>query len=196
MIRAPTTKYLGQVRGRYSALPPAGSTQVQEVHQKTREGELAPALTGRSRGSSLTESPARNAEGGRTSRRVRRYRGFGQRLQYCRKTIQETGSVGPEYGYKPARISSTLTMWGVAEGLGGPPAPLGLSSRRNSQEVCRRGLKGMPTSARKAVKEILAHLEEFKSRLAFWHVTLPDEDYLDLRDLGTCLLYTSPSPRD
>ena len=93
--------------------------------------------------------------------------------------------MGPEYGWKPARISSTLTMWGVPEGLGGPPAPLGLSSRRNSQEVIRRGLKGMPPSARKRIKELLAHLEEFRSRLAFWHVTLPDEDYLDLRDLGT-----------
>ena len=155
------------------------------MQQKSREGGLALAGARRSRGPALTELPARNAEVGRASRRVRRYRGFGQRLQYCQKVVRETGDVGPEYGYKPARISSTLTMWGVPEGLGGTPSPLGLSLRRNSQEVCRRGLKGMPASANKSIKELLAHLEEFRSRLAFWHVTLPDEDYLDLRDLGT-----------
>lgn len=43
----------------------------------------------------------------------------------------------------------------------------------------------MPASARKAVRQTLALFEEFRSRLAMWTVTLPDEDYWDLRELGT-----------
>jgi len=106
-------------------------------------------------------------------------------MKSVKETVLATGTPGPEYGYKAARISSTLTMWGVPEGLGGTPSPLGLSSQRNSQEPLRRGLKGMPSHGRKRIKELLQVLEEFRPRLAFWHVTLPDEDYLDLRDLGT-----------
>ena len=118
-------------------------------------------------------------------RGLRRHKAFGKRLQYVRKTVKETGALGPEFAYMPARISSTLTMWGVPEGLGGTPSPLGLSSLRNSQGTQRRGLKGMPASGKKKVTELLALLEEFRSRLGFWHVTLPDEDYVDLQRLGT-----------
>jgi hypothetical protein len=60
-----------------------------------------------------------------------------------------------------------------------------LSPLGNSQEKKRRGLDGLPKSGRKRVTELLALLEEFRPRLAFWHVTLPDEDYLDLKELGT-----------
>jgi hypothetical protein len=154
----------------------------------SREASLAPTHVpvGRSRGEILTESPSQETPGvGGSSRRLRRFRGFGQRLKSVKEVVQATGTPGPEYGYKPARISSTLTMWGVPEGLGGTPSPLGLSSQRNSQEPLRRGLKGMPASGKKRIKEMLCVLEEFRPRLAFWHVTLPDEDYFDLRDLGT-----------
>ena len=116
---------------------------------------------------------------------LRRHKAFRKRLQYVRQTVQETGNVGPEFGWLSARISPTLTMWGVPEGLGGRQPPLGLSSLGNSQETQRRGLKGMPTSGRKKVTELLALLEEFRARLGFWHVTLPDEDYVDLRELKT-----------
>ena len=43
----------------------------------------------------------------------------------------------------------------------------------------------MPTSGKRKVTELLALLEEFRPRLAFWHPTLPDEDYVDLQRLGT-----------
>ena len=154
----------------------------------SREGSLAPTHVPvrRSRGEALTESPSQETPGVGGSRRgMRRFRGFGQRLKFVKEAVETTGDIGPEYGYKPARISSTLTMWGVPEGLGGTPSPLGLSPQRNSQEVIRRGLKGMPPSGSKKVKELLHVLEEFRPRLVFWHVTLPDEDYFDLRDLGT-----------
>ena len=158
----------------------------------SREGSLAPAHVParRSRGESLTESPVQETPGvGGSSRRLRRFRGFGQRLKFVKELVQSTGTPGPDYAYKPARISSTLTMWGVPEGLGGTPSPLGLSPRRNSQEQMRRGLKGMPPCGSKKVKELLHVLEEFRSRLVFWHVTLPDEDYFDLRDLGTWAIF-------
>ena len=151
----------------------------------SREGRLAPALTGHSSGLRATESPGRKATDGASSRRLRRFRGFGQRLQYVRNTVTQTGSLGPDYAWKRARVSPTLTLWGVPEGLGGRPAPLGLSPQGNSQEKVRRGLKGLPASGKKRITELLALLEEFRPRLAFWHVTLPDEDYVDLVQLGT-----------
>ena len=150
-----------------------------------REGRLAPSLNGHSSGLRATGLPARKSNEGASSRRLRRFRGFGQRLKYVQETVTQGSGVGPDYGWMPARISSTLTLWGVPEGLGGRPAPLGLSPLGNSQGNKRRGLEGLPKSGRKRVTELLALLEEFRPRLAFWHVTLPDEDYEDLRQLGT-----------
>ena len=143
----------------------------------SRAGSLAPTHVPvrRSRVEALTESPGQGTPGVGGSRRgMRRFRGFGQRLKFVKELVQSTGAPGPDYAYKPARISSTLTMWGVPEGLGGTPSPLGLSPQRNSQEQMRRGLKGMPPCGSKKVRELLHVLEEFRSRLVFWHVTLPN----------------------
>ena len=97
----------------------------------SREGSLAPTHVPvrRSRGESLTESPGQETPGVGGSRRgMRRFRGFGQRLKCVKEAVETTGDIGPEYGYKPARISSTLTMWGGARRAWGDAVPPGLVS--------------------------------------------------------------------
>ena len=63
----------------------------------SREGSLAPTpvQVRRSRGDALTESPAQKTNGvGGSSRRLRRFRGFGQRLKFVKELVQSTGTPG------------------------------------------------------------------------------------------------------
>lgn len=97
----------------------------------------------------------------------------------------DVGAQGPDYAYNAPWVGPDLAVWATPEAVGGHRPPLGLSSQGNSQGPVRRGLSGMPASARKAVRQTLALMEEIRSRLGMWTVTLPDEDYRDLRELGT-----------
>ena len=61
-------------------------------------------------------------------------KGFGQQIKDAKKIVECLGVVGPEYGYKPARMGPRLTCYAVPEDFGGGGAPLGLSSLRNSHQ--------------------------------------------------------------
>ena len=159
-------------------------------------------------------------------------KGFGQQLQDAKEVVERLGDVGPEYGFKRARMGPTMTTYAIPEGFGGGGAPLGLSSLRNSradssseseqaisadqtrgvggingENVSYSGLKGGPSPALseigadasrparygakgisqgglKQVREYMALLEEYKSRMALWTVNLKTEDYLDLAESG------------
>ena len=126
-------------------------------------------------------------------------KGFGQQLQDAKKVVECLGDVGPDYAYKRARMGPTMTTYAIPEGFGGGEAPLGLSSLRNSRadsssesapaisaeaRPVRYGSKGISQSGLKQVREYMALLEEYKSRMALWTVNLPTEDYLDLAESG------------
>ena len=126
-------------------------------------------------------------------------KGFGQQLKDAKEIVECLGDVGPDYAYKRARIGPTMTTFAIPEGFGGGEAPLGLSSLRNSRADSssesepaisaeptrgRYGSKGISQSGLKQVREYMALLEEYKSRMALWTVNLKTEDYLDLAESG------------
>lgn len=111
-------------------------------------------------------------------RQVREWRGFSKRLLALKAAADALGSYGPDYAYASPHVGPDLATWVVPD-VGGSAA-LGLSPHGNSQGPTRRGLAGVPPSAKKQIKRTLCLMEEVRSRLAFWTVTLPDEDYPDL----------------
>ncbi len=76
----------------------------------------------------------------------------------------------------PATVHPDCKVYAIPERAVGGPAPLGLSKEGNSQNQGRRGLSGMPHSATRKVKGMLALMEDFRSRLFFGTCSLPDED--------------------
>ena len=63
----------------------------------------------------------------------------------------------------------------------GPPAPdLDLALARNSKRPPRYGLKGLTSQGRRQIWRSLALLEEQRSKLVFWTVTLPEEAVVQL----------------
>ena len=87
-------------------------------------------------------------------------------------------------GFGPDRRPS-MPEWARVWDYGPAAAALGLSLERNSKRPPRYGLKGLPAAGRKQVWRSLALLEEKRSLLSFWTVSLPTEALLDLLRLGT-----------
>ena len=106
----------------------------------------------------------------------RRPRGFGERLEHVRDIVRRLPVSGPDYAYSAPLVQPDLKVYCCPERAVGGSAPLGLSKEGNSQNQSRRGLSGMPHSASRKVRNILALMEDFKERLAFMTVSLPDED--------------------
>ena len=140
---------------------------------------LAPgfgSLPRRSRG------PISTGSGRQTDRRLSRARsvapreGLGQRLEHVRDVVARLPLAGPDYAYMPATVHPDCKVYAIPERAVGGPAPLGLSKEGNSQNQGRRGLSGMPHSATRKVKGMLALMEDFRSRLFFGTCSLPDED--------------------
>ena len=112
----------------------------------------------------------------------RRQKGLRERLIHIRELVEELPVSEPAYGYKPVRIRPVLDAWCVPEDCGGRAAPLGSSIRANSQNRSRPGISGISTGGRQFLKDSLLLMEDFRSSLAFWTVTLPDEDYVHFTD--------------
>ena len=113
----------------------------------------------------------------RVSGAPRRQKGKRERLIHIRDIVAELPVSEPAYGYKPVGIRPTLDVWCVPEDCGGGAAALGSSIHVNSQNRSRPGIKGISSGGRKFLKDSLLLMEDFRSSLAFWTVTLPDEDY-------------------
>ena len=172
------------------------------MHRQIARGGLARGCASPRRSSGPTR--ARVAHGARAvSRRpagaATRHKGFGQQLKDAKGIVECLGAVGPEYGYKAARMGPRLTCYAVPEDFGGGVAPLGLSNQRNSREdsssessqsnsagpeASRYGLRGISKSGLNRVRDAMRLLNEMKPRLGFWTVSLPDEDYEELRVSG------------
>ena len=108
-------------------------------------------------------------------RQVRSWKGFSKRLLSLKGAVEALEGFGPDFAYASPAMGPELSTWVVPAVDGG--AVLGLSPQGNSQEPSRRGLGGMPSSAKKQIKRTLCLMEEVRSRLAFWTVSLPDRDY-------------------
>ena len=114
-----------------------------------------------------------------------RREGLGERLHHLKALVQELPVSEPNFGYKPVRIRPVLDAWVVPEGCGGGVAALGSSIQPNSQNRSRPGLSGISAGGRKFLKDSLLLMEDFRESLCMWTVTLPDEDYSRLAQLGT-----------
>lgn len=84
---------------------------------------------------------------------------------------------GPDYGYKEPLVGPQLRVYAVPDGCGGGGAPLGLSKHSNSQNKARYGLSGISSKGRRFLKDSLLLADDFRERLCFWTITLPDGDY-------------------
>ena len=147
---------------------------------------------------------ARPSPGSKSSTRPRRRapradarsKGISDRLHALKGMAERLQGTGEGYAYLPAKMRPDLVLWGVPEGQGGGTPPLGLSIPRNLQNPengldegneaskasfrparPRNGLKGITKAGKKGVSDSLVLLEEVRTRIAFWTVTLPDEDY-------------------
>ncbi len=126
----------------------------------------------------------RNAVSPKTPRPVRkrgsgaprRQEGFGKRLEHVADVVARLPMAGPLYGYAEATVHPDLKIYCVSERAVGGLGPLGLSIEGNSQNQSRRGLKGMPHSAKRKLKGMLTLMEDFRTRLTFGTCSLPDED--------------------
>ena len=107
----------------------------------------------------------------------RRTKGLRERLTHIRDLVAELPISEPAYGYKPVRIRPVLDAWCVPEDCGGGAAALGSSIQPNSQNRSRSGISGISTGGRQFLKDSLLLMEDFRQSLAFWTVTLPDDDY-------------------
>ena len=113
----------------------------------------------------------------RRSGAVRRRKGLQQRLHHLKDLLAALPVAGPDFAYKPVKIRPGLGAWVVPEGCGGPGGSLGSSIRANSQNRARPGISGISRDGTKFLKDALQLMEDFRTRLAFWTVTLPDSDY-------------------
>jgi hypothetical protein len=111
-------------------------------------------------------------------------------------TVRARPRLGPrlEVGFQPLHLARKhepeLSAWALLERAGffkgikreaprpeGPEAPEGLGSSvaRNSHKPVRNGFKGLSGTGRKNVDGSLRLLQERRSLLSFWTVTLPSE---------------------
>ena len=111
------------------------------------------------------------------SRASFRREGLQKRLIHIKELVDSLPVSEPDYGYKPVRIRPVLDAWAVPEDCGGGGAPLGSSIQPNSQNRSRPGLSGISAQGRKFLKDSLLLMEDIRGSLAFWTVTLPDDDY-------------------
>ena len=160
----------------------------------TSSSGRASTEAGPSPGSERSARPRRRAP-----RADARSRGISDRLHALRERAEALQGTGEGYAYLPAKMRPDLCLWGVPEGQGGGSPPLGLSTPRNlhrddpgsdSPDKAdkasfrparpRNGLKGITKEGKKGVGDSLVLLEEVRTRIAFWTVTLQDDEYADL----------------
>lgn len=144
----------------------AGTEALAGLTSRTAAGD-----TSVSSGSSRCPRPKRT----RGTGAPQRPKGFGKRLEHVRDVIPRLPVAGPAYAYAEPVVHPDLKIYCCPERLSGGSAPLGLSKEGNSQNQSRRGLSGMPHSASRKVRGILTLMEDFRERLAFLTVSLPDE---------------------
>lgn len=79
-----------------------------------------------------------------------------------------------------AHAQASMPEWARVWDYGPPAADLGLSVAPNSKRPPRYGLKGLPAAGRKAIDRSLGLLEERRSLLSFWTVSLPTDALIGL----------------
>ena len=149
------------------ALPALTGPRARAGIRQTRQGSLAYPAKG-----------ARKVRGSSAPKRL------GERLHRCRDAAQCLPSQGKDYAYATASVGPELKLWAVPQGGEEHLSRMGLSIPLNSQNRSRPGLSGPSVHGKKQIRRSSDLMDDFRSRCAMWTVTL------------TCLLYTSPSPRD
>ena len=122
---------------------------------------------------SRTPRPKRRAGFGAPRRRE----GLQERLRHIKDVVSCLPVSEPDYAYKPVGVRPGLDVWVVPDGCGGGAAALGSSIQPNSQNRARTGISGISTNGTKFLRDSLTLMEDFKSSLCMWTVTLPNEDY-------------------
>lgn len=139
-------------------------------------GELKAHHPGRSRGPSAARSHrGHGAKPDDPSRSATRPRGVCGQLKAIGPLLESLEGSGGDYAWNQPRLTPRLETWVT------PEAP-GVLLPSKSGKSGRHGLSGLPVSAKAQIGDTLRVMEGNLRRVALWTVTLPDEDYLDLKD--------------
>lgn len=106
-----------------------------------------------------------------------RREGLGERLEHVSEVVARLPLAGGEWGYSAPVVNPDLKVFATPERSGAGLPALGSSKESNSQNQCRYGLSGISPHATRNIRNMLTLMEDFREKLAFITVTLPDEDY-------------------
>ena len=123
--------------------------------------------------SSRAPRPVRRGD----SRSHRRHKGFGERLEHVSEIVRRLPLGGGDWAYSSPVVNPDLKVFACPERSGAGLPALGSSKESNSQNQSRYGLSGISHSATRDIRNMLTLMEDFREKLAFITVTLPDEDY-------------------
>lgn len=111
-------------------------------------------------------------------RSATRRKGRSRHLKAIGSVLESIPSDSGRWNWNASQLGPDLCTWVT------PQAPgLVLPSKSGKQE--RRGLGGLPQTGKAQIGRSLQVLEDYVPRPALWTVSLTDEDYEDLRELGT-----------
>lgn len=129
---------------------------------------------------------------------------FTTRQQHLKGLVGLHAGRGESFGYCPPVLGPEQVIYCVPDRGPAERGPVGLSPVRNSQGVpeaepsiesdskgavgrrpARNGMKGPAKQALRDIKRTFKCTSDFSSRCAFVTYSLPDEDYEDLRRLGS-----------
>lgn len=85
--------------------------------------------------------------------------------------------VGPDYAWNRPSLTPSLATWVTPFSWGSPSIQIRETGRRH-------GLEGLSESGRREIERTIGLFDEYVREAALWTVTLPDEDYEELRISG------------
>lgn len=133
---------------------------------------------GPSRGPSATRSATgRGAKPFPPDQSVTRRKGVARRLKAIEPVIRSLASDRDDWAYNRPTLDHRLSVWVTPVGGWGSPST-------EIRERGRYGLGGLTSTGKKEVSRTLELMDQMPGAVALWTVSLPDEDYLDLKESG------------
>ena len=106
------------------------------------------------------------------------------RLMAAREAAQALPVKGGAYALAGPQIGPGLKSWTVPQHGEACLSRTGLVSTRNSAKTKRKGLSGLSAAGKKQIQNVAALCNEWRRYMAFWTISLTDDDYDDLLASG------------
>ena len=148
-----------------------------------RIGKRRVCLPGRSRGPTAARSTTGcSASASPPGRSVTRREGVVRQLKAIGPAIEALGPAGDDWAWNAPSLDHGLQVWVTPQAAWGSPSI-------EIRERGRYGASGPPATALREVKRTVELMDAYLPSVALWTVSLPDEDYEDLRQLGTWAVF-------